>query len=51
MGLELGQGRAEGQAELAVSRNQHPAPKLHVRVWDKGSAVHRKKLLTAFLQH
>lgn len=51
---ELGQSLPQGQAELAVSRDQHPAPTFHVSAWaegSQGSAVHSKKLLTAFLQH
>lgn len=50
MRWELGQG----QAELFVSRDQRLAPTLHVSAQaerSQGSAVHSKKLLTAFLQH
>lgn len=49
-----GQCLPEGQTELAVSRDQRPAPTLDVPAraeGSQGSAVHSKKLLTAFLQH
>lgn len=53
-GMGAGPGSTEGQAEPVVSRDQCPAPTLHVPAQaegSQGSAVRRKKLLTAFLQH